>query len=435
MFSPRLTTALLLSASTLARAIPSLSDVLSTTANLSSLNALLTAQLPDLLKTLEGYDSNTNPVTLIAPSNDAFLRLPDTPLLGPAFSDNDTVQINNFMLYHVVPGLHPSTSLNKDGSFQFLDTMLTSNNWTNVTGGQRVGAVLQGDAPPIVVFTSALSTRSVVTNQDIEFTGGILHIVDAFAVPPMPYVYNADQYNLAYPEDAVLSFTGALYSQPSNLSLATIVNTTSDLTFFVPSNIAMELASEFLAFIPPTALQELLSYHIVHGAVGPLYSSNFTNGTQATTLQGTNLVLYFTGGGYFVNSARIIASDILLANGVMHVIDNVLTPDKDAAQPNATTYTQLPVLPTTMVVAGDMFNSSAAPFTTFMPDIVSTVTSTISDLVSGGSGATATTTGFGATSTGKKSGADGLGQTAHVGVVGSVCVFAFLISVGLFWTS
>ncbi|KAK0933804.1 hypothetical protein LTR29_014607 [Friedmanniomyces endolithicus] len=172
MFSPRFTTALVLSASTLARATPSLSDVLSTTANLSSLNALLTAQLPDLLKTLEGYDSNTNPVTLIAPSNDAFLRLPDTPLLGPAFSDNDTVQINNFMLYHVVPGLHPSTSLNKDGSFQFLDTMLTSNNWTNVTGGQRVGAVLQGDAPPIVVFTSGLSTRSVVTNQDIDFTGG-----------------------------------------------------------------------------------------------------------------------------------------------------------------------------------------------------------------------------------------------------------------------
>jgi len=172
MFSPRFTTALVLSASTLARATPSLSDVLSTTANLSSLNALLTAQLPDLLKTLEGYDSNTNPVTLIAPSNDAFLRLPDTPMLGPAFSDNDTVQINNFMLYHVVPGLHPSTSLNKDGSFQFLDTMLTSNNWTNVTGGQRVGAVLQGDAPPIVVFTSGLSTRSVVTNQDIEFTGG-----------------------------------------------------------------------------------------------------------------------------------------------------------------------------------------------------------------------------------------------------------------------
>ncbi|KAK0921685.1 hypothetical protein LTR91_004443 [Friedmanniomyces endolithicus] len=433
MFSPRLTTALLLFASTLARATPSLSDVLSTTANLSSLNALLTAQLPDLLKTLEGYDSNTNPVTLIAPSNDAFLRLPDTPMLGPAFSDNDTVQINNFMLYHVVPGLHPSTSLNKDGSFQFLDTMLTSNNWTNVTGGQRVGAVLQGDAPPIVVFTSGLSTRSVVTNQDIEFTGGILHIVDAFAVPPMPYVYNADQYNLAYPEDAVLSFTGALYSQPSNLSLATIVNTTSDLTFFVPSNIAMELASEFLAFIPPTALQELLSYHIVHGAVGPLYSSNFTNGTQATTLQGTNLVLYFTGGGCFVNSARIIASDILLANGVMHVIDNVLTPDKDSVQPNATTYTQLPVLPTTMV-AGDMFNSSAAPFTTFMPDIVSTASSTSSDLVSGGAGATATTTGSGATSTGKKSAADGLRQTAHVGVVGSARVFACLLGAGLLWT-
>ncbi|TKA67859.1 hypothetical protein B0A55_08410 [Friedmanniomyces simplex] len=420
-----------MAASTLSHAAPSLSDILSTTANLSSLNDLLTNQMPDLLKLLEGYDSNTNPVTLLAPSDDAFMRIPYTDVLGQAFSDNDTAQIKNFMLYHIVPGLHSSETLNKNGSFQYLPTMLTSNNWTNVTGGQRVGAVLQGNDPPIVVFTSGLSTRSVVSQQDIEFKGGILQVIDAFVVPPMPYVYTADQYNLAYAEYSVLSFTGALYSQPSNLSLATTLNTTSDLTFFIPSNIAMELVSGTLASMSPSALQNILSYHIVPGrhhfeTIGPMYSSNFTNGTQVPTLQGTNVTLDYTWNAYFVNSARITASDILIANGVMHVIDNVLTPDKNATQPNPTTYTQMPVLPTTMA-DGEQFNSSAAPFTTFMPNIVSTASAdanaTSDGSGAGGFGAAATATGSSSsnnrsTSNGKTSGAESSRQTAHAGGVG-----------------
>lgn len=171
MFFARWSAALALAASTLANAAPSLSDVLSKTANLSSLNDLLTNQMPDFLKMLEGYDG-TNSITLLAPSDIAFGRIPYTDVLGQAFSDNDTAQINNIMLNHIIPGLHNSETLNQNSSFQFLPTMLTSNNWTNVTGGQRIGAVLQGNSPPTIVFTSGLSTRSVVAVQDVEFNGG-----------------------------------------------------------------------------------------------------------------------------------------------------------------------------------------------------------------------------------------------------------------------
>ncbi|KAK3071996.1 hypothetical protein LTR53_007626 [Teratosphaeriaceae sp. CCFEE 6253] len=401
-------------AGTLTSAAPSLSDVLSKTANLSSFNDLLSNQMPDILKLLDGYDSSTNPITLLAPNNRAFGRVPYTDVLGQAFADNDTAQISNMLSYHMIPGLHSSETLNKDQSFQFLPTMLTSNNWTNVTGGQRIGAVLQGNEPPIVVFISGLSTRSIVVDQDIEFKGGILHVIDSFAIPPMPYVYTSNQYNLAFSEFSIQSFTGALYSQPKNLSLAETLNSTSDLTFFVPNNIAMELVSGSLTSMSPTTLQSLLSYHIVPGrhllnAAGPIYSSNFTNGTQIPTLQGTNVTLYYTWNAYFVNSARVTASDILIANGVVHVIDNVLTPDRTAQQPNPTTYTQMPVLPTTLA-QGQQFNSSAAPFTTYLPGIVSTASAVEADATSGGAGsgayaATATaTTSTGTTGEGRTSG-------------------------------
>jgi len=39
----------------------------------------------------------------------------------------------------------------------------------------------------------------------------------------------------------------------------------------------------------------------------------------------------------FVNSAKVIVPDVLVANGVVHVIDSVLNPNNTSAEPNPTT--------------------------------------------------------------------------------------------------
>lgn len=144
------------------------------------------------------------------------------------------------------------------------------------------------------------------------------------------------------------------------------------MTIFAPANVAFELVRGALTSLPSRALNDILSYHVVPSNVGPTYSSNFTNATTLRTLQGQNLTMSFSSNSYFLNSARILTTDILIANGVIHIIDNVVSPNSTAALPNPETYTQAPILPTTGVIN---FNSSAAPFTTFVPGYVPSSTS------------------------------------------------------------
>jgi len=365
----------------------SLGDVLSSQKNLSSFNELLTT---DLLDELERYDAEDDPITILAPSNHAFDMLPNVQTIGQAISDNNTAELENIMRYHVLSGIHSSQTLNS--SFSFETSLLTAKNFTSVTGGQRVGAVLQGGDPPQIVFTSGQSTRSVVSKQDIEFKGGIIQQVDAFAIPPLPFVDTASSYNLANEPQAITSFLGAIYAQ-KNASLPRLLNTTKDVTIFAPVNVAFEIIRGSITSMPSKTLHDVLSYHIVPSNDGPIYSSDFANGTTLRTLQGQNLTMSFNSNSFFLNSARITTTDILIANGVIHIIDNVLSPNVTSAKPNPTSFTQAPVLPTTGV---SNFNSSMAPFTTFLPDYVpssSSETATASDGASASNGALYSVTG------------------------------------------
>lgn len=57
------------------------------------------------------------------------------------------------------------------------------------------------------------------------------------------------------------------------------------------------------------------------------------------TVGGGSVNITVENGAVFVNSARVIVPDVLVANGVVHVIDGVLNPDNTAATPNPTTTT------------------------------------------------------------------------------------------------
>lgn len=58
---------------------------------------------------------------------------------------------------------------------------------------------------------------------------------------------------------------------------------------------------------------------VVSGTVG--YSSTLMNGTSLKTMSGANLTITVENGTVFVNSAKVVTPDVLVANGVVHVID------------------------------------------------------------------------------------------------------------------
>lgn len=153
-----------------------LSDVLSQHANLSSFESLLKEQFGPLLHALESFDAETNPITILAPNNDAFSSIVNDPLLSGPFANNDTDFITQVIAYHTVMGEWTSQTLNT--SFMWLPSMTAGTNFSLVEGGQRVGGVLQpGDNNTSsyeweIIWVSGESTRSVVTVQDIPFAGG-----------------------------------------------------------------------------------------------------------------------------------------------------------------------------------------------------------------------------------------------------------------------
>jgi uncharacterized surface protein with fasciclin (FAS1) repeats len=72
----------------------------------------------------------------------------------------------------------------------------------------------------------------------------------------------------------------------------------------------------------PSALKQILLYHVVAGTVP---ASEVVAATSLTTVQGGSLAVS-TAGGVKVNDANVTATDIRARNGIIHVIDTVLIP-------------------------------------------------------------------------------------------------------------
>jgi uncharacterized surface protein with fasciclin (FAS1) repeats len=97
------------------------------------------------------------------------------------------------------------------------------------------------------------------------------------------------------------------------------------LTLFAPvdgafAQIKEDSLNELLNNKPK--LKKILTYHVVFGDVR---SQDLVDLNEAKTMEGSVLKID-TSQGYKINQATIVQPDILADNGVIHVIDAVLTP-------------------------------------------------------------------------------------------------------------
>lgn len=95
------------------------------------------------------------------------------------------------------------------------------------------------------------------------------------------------------------------------------LDTAQNLTIFAPSNDAFNAVGSVLSNLTTQQLASSLQYHVVRG-LG--YSSSLMNGTLQT-LSGGSVNITSINGTVFVNNAKVTIPDILLKNGVLHVID------------------------------------------------------------------------------------------------------------------
>ena len=97
-------------------------------------------------------------------------------------------------------------------------------------------------------------------------------------------------------------------------------------TVFAPTDAAFaKIAPEKLNALlaDKAALTKVLTYHVVSGKV---VAADVKSG-QVKTVEGQNLNVSVSSAGVTVNDAKVIKTDVMATNGVIHVIDTVVMPN------------------------------------------------------------------------------------------------------------
>ena len=263
----------------------------------------------DLVSTL----LNTPNLTIFAPTNDAFTASGINP------ADLDAATLLPVLTYHVVgakvlaAGI-PAQATTVNGNDLFF-SLTSSGNFINGI------------------------TEIVAT--DIESGSGVVHVIDSVLLPPTG--------NLV--ETAVgLTSTGEFTSLVAALqrtadegtpeqNLLTVLSSDGPFTVFAPTNAAFQAVLDSksswnsLSDIPLETLIAILTYHVVQARAYDVdLAGALSMNNQLPTANGENITIDL--GNLTINgNAEIVATNTNTTNGVIHVINNVLTPSTISVEP------------------------------------------------------------------------------------------------------
>jgi uncharacterized surface protein with fasciclin (FAS1) repeats len=244
-----------------------------------------------LVETLQG----DGPFTVFAPTDDAFNNLPDGVL--DALLADPMGALTSVLLYHVADGNITSDQLS-DGQ-----EIITVNGNT-VTVSIDNGMVMINDA--------------LVTIADIQASNGVVHVIDAVLVPPTNTVLDIIQGS---------SVHTTLATAINLAGLESTLQGDGPFTVFAPTDAAFEALPDgvldALLMDPEGALRDVLLYHVV---AGTRLAASLNDGESITTVLGQDVNVSITSEGVFINTAQVTMADLEGDNGIVHVIDAVLTP-------------------------------------------------------------------------------------------------------------
>ena len=472
----------------------SLTDILAAqNATLSTLNGFLGEQQALLDKV-----SGTEDITVLAPNNAALSGLSadtiDRVSSDPAF-------LTALLSYHILNGTYYASNFTSSSSLSSysspsissslsllspIRTLLNSTAYANVTGGQRVLSSVDANGDISLLSSGRTGAAAVVQGTDFNFTGGTIHIIDAMLSMPSNLSTTLRSANLD-----LTAAAGALKQS----GMAEAMDAAAEVTVFVPTNKAFNAIGSLIADMTVEDLRRVLQYHVVvnggggsasdsqrdggggGGGGGVLYSSVMMgmvdavgggDGISKVATSGGQGDMHFRveDGELFVNSARVVQADVLIANGVVHVIDGyvvfrflslslslpslslslslfsrkkkkrkqlttksqnltkknrVLNPKNPSATPNPAAATPEPAF-------SGASSTGAIPFTTgIVPLPVTTAAATATTPTKPGPGSATTTAGSSDPVTGAGSGAASVGRMAAGGAVVCYAVGGWLL--------
>ena len=148
----------------------------------------------------------------------------------------------------------------------------------------------------------------------------------------------------------------------------TTVLSSGSLTVFAPDNAAFATAgldSATISTIPEDILGDILKYHVLNAKVE---ASGVPASDTVNTFDGLNLYASSNANGVFVNGIKVKTANVQAANGVIHVISDVLIPPTESIAEVVSGNSNFEVLLAAVVRAGlATAVSSNGKYTVFAP--------------------------------------------------------------------
>jgi transforming growth factor-beta-induced protein len=216
--------------------------------------------------------------------------------------------------FHVVPAVAFSTDLAATNTFPTL-------------GGQNITVTKNASG---VTVTDARGNTSKVTTADVAIKNGVVHVIDKVLLPnyTLPTVVEAaTAANLTVLLDAVTAV--GLGGTLLNAEAITVFAPTNQAFLNLLASLNLTSLQGLIDALGVTAVTKVLGFHVVPATA---FSFNLAEGDQMVpTLAGEMLKVNRTGNAVKVTDAggktyNVIAADVAIRNGVVHVIDGVVLP-------------------------------------------------------------------------------------------------------------
>ena len=239
------------------------------------------------------------PFTIFAPTDEAFSKLPEG-LVGELLKPENKEKLTKLLKYHVVSGKVPARDAVK------LESAKT----------------LSGDSVSISIQGGQLTLNNAkVTVNDLQASNGIIHVIDSVLMPPLPE-----------PVDLVetAKASGKFKTLLAALEAAELIDTLrheGPFTIFAPTDEAFSqlphgVVESLLKPENKEELQAVLQYHV---ATGRRTANDVIKWSGIRTIGG-KLIDISSDHPLKLNDSKVVATDIRASNGLIHVIDQVLTP-------------------------------------------------------------------------------------------------------------
>ena len=331
---------------------PELGSIVDVARDAGSFSTLLTAlEASGLDATLSDEDSD---FTVFAPTDEAFEALPEGTL-DALLADTDL--LTDILLYHVITDsvVGSDTAISLAGTTQLM------------ANEAKLAITVRGDALYL--------NESLVIDTDIEASNGVIHVIDAVLTPT----------TIAEPEGSIVDLALAspdLTTLVTALQAADLIGALADedalFTVFAPTDDAFAALGDdaIAALLADTeALTNVLLYHVIGEAAVDSIDATALYGQMVTMLNEADVTIDVRDGEVYINASKVIIKDIPATNGIIHVIDMVLIPESEEADPTGTIVDialadpQFSTLVTALETAGLVatLSDETAVFTVFAP--------------------------------------------------------------------